>query len=275
MVCGEIVTYEFQRRGSVEVSGEVSVLGLVISLLFVVLPVVLSFVHRLALARSVLGAVIRALVQLTAAGALLVFVFESDTSLLWSWVWGGGMILFAAYTVYRRAPEVPGMFFIGLRAFTFAAIVTWGVLFGFAIVEISPMTIVPLTGMMIGNSLNALVLVARAAAEGVRENRDEIEARLALGLSSVDAARPVLRRALRTGLTPQIETLRALGVVYLPGAMTGLILAGMSPFSAVRMQLVIMYMVLGATCTNVTVAGIGVIRKSFTTDHRLAPHIFR
>jgi putative ABC transport system permease protein len=96
------------------------------------------------------------------------------------------------------------------------------------------------------------------------------EARLrALGQASRQAAAPYVRAALRAALTPQIETTKATGLVFLPGAMTGLILAGVAPLQAVLVQAVVMFLVLAATATTTVVIALGLIRRLFTPDHRL------
>ena len=86
-----------------------------------------------------------------------------------------------------------------------------------------------------------------------------------------DAARPYVRQALRTALIPQIETTKAVGIVFLPGAMTGLILAGVAPLDAVLVQMVVMYFILGSAATVTTVVTLGLVRTIFTRDHRIAP----
>ena len=83
--------------------------------------------------------------------------------------------------------------------------------------------------MMIGNSMTATVLAGRRLTEELRDKRDEVEARLALGQASRQAAAPTYAPALRAALTPQIETTKAIGLVFLPGVMTGLIRAGVRP----------------------------------------------
>jgi putative ABC transport system permease protein len=123
--------------------------------------------------------------------------------------------------------------------------------------------------MMVGNSMSSTVLAARRTVAEIAERRLEVEARLALGLSSADAGRPHLRRALRTAILPQIEQTKAVGLIALPGAMTGLILAGVDPVDAVQVQLAVMYLILGSVATSVTVVGLGLSRRLFTADHRL------
>src|SRR5665811_1106454 len=83
-----------------------------------------------------------------------------------------------------------------------------------------------------------------------------------------DAFRPYLRSALRTALIPQIETTKAVGIVFLPGAMTGLILAGVDPIEAVRVQIVVMYLVLGSVAVSAITVALGLSRTLFTPDQR-------
>jgi putative ABC transport system permease protein len=149
------------------------------------------------------------------------------------------------------------------------AVVSLGVIFGLGIFPIEARTVVPLAGMMIGNSMAATVLASRRIVGELRDNRDEVEARLALGHPSRDAARPYVRAALRDALVPQIESTKAVGLVILPGAMTGLILAGVDAVDAVQIQLAVMYLVLGSVATSVTVVGVGLTRRLFTPDHRV------
>jgi len=117
--------------------------------------------------------------------------------------------------------------------------------------------------------MNAAVLAARRIVEALRDKRLEVEARLAPGQPSHGAARPHVRAALRTALVPQIETTKAVGIVFLPEAMTGLILAGVDPLDAVLVQAVVMYLVLGSTATATSVVAVGLVRRLFTPDHRL------
>jgi putative ABC transport system permease protein len=163
------------------------------------------------------------------------------------------------------------MFVLALTAFATSAVVSLGVLFGFGVFPLQARALIPLAGMMVGNAMTATVLVGRCVFEELRDKRPEVEARLALGISSREAARPYLRSALRTALIPQIESTKAVGIVFLPGAMTGLILAGVDPMKAVLVQAAVMYLVLGSAATTTTVIALGVSRRLFTRDHRLVP----
>ena len=243
--------------------------GLAASLVLVAVAVALSAWQRLHQTPSILWACARALVQLVLVGAGLLLVFEGP---LWlSAVWVVLIVLYAGVTVWRRAPEVPRMLTLSLVAMTTAAVVTLGVIFGLGIFPLEPRALVPLAGLMLGNSMSNTVLAARRVVEEVRDHRDEVEARLALGQSSTHAARPFVRRAIRAALIPQLESTKAVGVVALPGTMTGLILAGASPTQAVLVQVAIMYLILGAVATTATTVALGVAQRLFTHDHRLLP----
>jgi len=243
--------------------------GLALSALLVVVAIVVSLWKRLGLERSIAWAATRALVQLFAIGLLLQVLLRPGVSILWAWIWVAVMIVIAAITIRQRAPEVPGLLQLALLAFGASAILTLGVLFGLGVFEVNVRTLIPLAGLMIGNSLAATVLVGRRLVEDFRDKRDEVEARLALGQPAHVAAKPYVRAALRTALIPQIETTKAVGLVVLPGAMTGLILAGVSPLNAVMVQASVMYLVLGSVAITTSVVALGVQRRLFSSDHRL------
>jgi putative ABC transport system permease protein len=234
--------------------------GLALSLLLVAVAIGISLWRRLGLEPSLAWSAARAIVQLLAVGYLLKILLEPDVSYWWAWIWVAAMILIASWTVRRREPAVPNVFELALIAFTGSAILTLGVLFGFDVFE---------PGLMIGNSVGATVLVARRLVEEFRDKRDEVEARLALGQPALEASQPYVRSALRTALIPQIETTKVVGLIALPGSMTGLILAGVDPIDAVRVQAAVMYLILGSAATTTTVMAIGIQRRLFTRDHRL------
>ena len=243
--------------------------GLLLSFLLVAVAVLLSAWRRLGLETTIIWASIRAIVQLLAVGGALELLLRPNTSIAWSFLWVAGMVVFAAATVQRRARDVPRLFSLSLAAFGTAAVIVLGVLFGLGVFPLDARTLIPLAGLMIGNSMTATVLVARRVYEELRDKRDEVEARLALGQTSWDAAAPYVRGSLRTALIPQIETTKAVGLVFLPGAMTGLILAGVDPIDAVLVQAAVMFIVLGSVTTTTTVVALGVRRRLFTHDHRL------
>ncbi|HEX8804484.1 MAG TPA: iron export ABC transporter permease subunit FetB [Acidimicrobiales bacterium] len=243
--------------------------GLALSLLLVAVAIAISLWRGLRLEREMLWATGRALVQLLATGYVLVLVIDEDAPIALAWAWVAVMVVVAAVTVRRRAPEVPGIGRLALAATAASAALSLLVVFGLGVYPRVGRAIVPIAGMMVGNAIGSTVVAARRIIGELSDRRDEVEARLALGQPWQEASKPFVRSAMRTALTSQIESTKAVGLVFLPGAMTGLILAGADPVDAVLVQAAIMYLILGAVATNVVVVGLGLARRLFTPDHRL------
>ena len=247
---------------------DISFIGLALASSLVLVAVLLSTWQHLGLGRQILWASVRALVQLLVIGFVLAFLLQPGRSLWWSVAWVILMLPFAADVVARRAPQVPQVRRLSLVAFGVTSFVILGLLFGLGVVPLEPRTLVPLAGMMIGNSMTATVLVATRIVAEFKEQRPRIEVRLALGFLAKEAFQPYLRSAMKTALVPQIETTKAVGIVFLPGAMTGLILAGVDPIEAVRVQVVVMYLVLGSVAVSTSTVAVGLSRTLFTPDQR-------
>ena len=249
--------------------GDVGWWGLAASLLLIAITVAISVWRKLGLERDVLVATGRALAQLLGVGYVLAVIIDPDQPVVYSWAWLVFMVGFASWTVSRRAPEIPGILPLALAALSASTAVTVAVIFGLGIFPPEGRAIVPVGGMMVGNAMTSTVVAGRRIVAEFSEKRADVEARLALGQPWQEASRPSLRAALRTAMISQVETTKAVGLVFLPGAMTGLILAGVDPVDAVRVQAAIMFLILGAVSINVVVVGTGVTSKLFTDDHRL------
>ena len=250
-------------------NGPVELVGAVASGMLVLVAVSVSWWAGLRLERDLITAALRAAAQLALLGIVLVAILTPGQPLILSWLWVAVMIVFAGWTVQRRVPAVPRIWLLSMGAFAASAFVTLGVLFGAGVFPVNSTTVVPLAGLMIGNSMTATVLVTRRVMAEFKDRRLEIEARLALGQPSSQAAAPYLREAVRTALIPQIETTKAVGIVFLPGMMVGLLLAGVTPLGAVQAQLVIMYLVLGSVAVTTSVIALGLRRILFTPAHQL------
>lgn len=244
-------------------------LGLGASLAFVAISIALTGWQHLGLSRAIVVAVGRSLVQMVIVGAALVPIVNPDTPLAWSWAWVVGVVVFSSITVSRRVPQVPGLVWVSLLANMAVATVGLSIVFGFGVFELNGRALVPVAGMVVGNSMKAGVVAANRVADAASDHRREIEAGLALGMSVQQAAQRLIRSALRTAISPQVEQTAALGIVFLPGAMTGLILAGVDPLDAVRAQLALMYVILAGVVIAATVTGLGTLRRLTTADHTL------
>ncbi len=121
----------------------------------------------------------------------------------------------------------------------------------------TPRFALPLFGMILGNTMTGVSLGLDTLNSSVHRERTAIEAQLALGATRWSATAPFVRRALRSGFMPIINAMAATGVVSLPGMMTGQILSGVDPTEAVKYQLLIMFLIGGATGFGVLIAVLG------------------
>jgi putative ABC transport system permease protein len=243
--------------------------GVAASLVLIVVAAAVSWRERLGLERSIAWAATRAAVQLGVIGAGLGLVLADDAPLVWSILWVVAMVVIGGVTVGRRVPAVPGLTVVATAALGGALAVSLAVVFGFGMFELEPRTLVPSAGMLLGNGIGATVLAARRTLLELDDHRAEIEVRLSLGLTGPAAVRPHVREALRTAVTPQIEQTKIVGLIALPGTMTGLLLAGVDPLDAVAVQGAVMFLILGSVAITGVVVGRGVAHRLLTPDHRL------
>jgi len=245
-----------------------SFINVAVALLMVAVAVGLSFWERLSLERDILLACVRAFVQLLAIGYVIQLVFDSG-SFWFVLLLLGAMVLFATITSGRRLRPVPGAYAIAGVSIALAATFTIVLLVGLGVIPGTARYVVPLGGMVVGNAMNIVSVVGVRLKEEMEGERRSIEASLALAASPAQAARPSLRRAARVAMLPIIDNTKTIGLVFLPGAMTGMILAGDDPLDAVKLQAIVMYMLIGTVAIAASCAGLLVQRRLFTRDSQL------
>lgn len=247
---------------------------LVLAALLLVLNGALSIGFRLGLERSMAAAAVRMVAQLLIVGLVLKFVFE-QSSPLWTALVALVMLAAAAYeSVVRQDRPLKGWgaYVLGAApAFAAGLLATFIAVAGIIGAEpwYAPRFLLPVLGMVLGNALSGVCLVLDQIGDGLVRERGAIEARLALGASRTEATGEVLRRALKTGMMPILTTMTASGIIALPGMMTGQILAGAEPLEAAKYQIMILFVIAGATGLAVVAAGLGAIAALTDDRHRL------
>jgi len=239
--------------------------------LLVVMNGVLSLALHLKLERQLAIAAVRMVVQLVLVGYVLTFLFAA-VSPLWTAVAAIIMILFAAReTVVRQKRRLQGLWRYGLGAG--CTLLAAGTVTMFSLLTqlrpepwYHPRYALPLLGMILGNTMTGISLGLDVLTNGLVRERSAVEAHLALGGTRHQALLPIIRDALRSGFMPTINGMAAIGLVSLPGMMTGQILAGVEPTDAVKYQLLIMFLIAGGTGLGTLAAVIGGGR--LLTDHR-------
>ena len=246
---------------------------LLLCLLFVAVAGCASIALRLRLERDLLWGTVRAFAQLFLVGYVLDIVFALDRPLLVMAVFVF-MVFWAAHAVRGRVRDPQ----IAVFAPTFLSMVisylAVTVLVTAVVIQVdpwwTPQYFIPLGGMIAGNSMNAISLSLERMLRDFRQQRAQIELALVLGATGAEATAPILRAAIRAGMIPSINALMTVGLVSLPGMMTGQILSGTAPGEAVRYQIVVMLMLVASTTIGATLVTYVVRRRCFTRAHQLS-----
>jgi putative ABC transport system permease protein len=238
------------------------------SLALVAVAVAVSFWRRAELEQDIAVAVLRSFLQLTAVGYVIQAIFDTDSLWLVAALLAG-MVGFGAWTARGRAKAVPGATAPIVLALAVAAAVTLGLVIGLHVFKAEPRYLVPVGGMVIGNSMTAVAVALNRLADEMHEGRRQIEAMLALGATSFQAARATLARSLRSGMIPLVDSTKTTGIVFFPGTMVGMLIAGAEPVDAVRLQLVLLWVLLGAVALAGLIAVSLGYRGFFTDAHQL------
>lgn len=214
-----------------------------ITLLLVAIAIAVSLGLKLRLESELGIAVVRATAQLAAVAALIKLVFENPP---YSVLFIAVMLGAASWTSGRRLTGVPNGTSIALVAIAAASSVAIAILFGLGVFQPEPRYLLPIAGILIGNSMNAVSVAGRLLREEITSRTLEIETRLALGVRARDALGPNVRRSISTSLVPLIDSTKNVGIIALPGGFVGMILGGATPQDAARVQAIILFMLLGA-----------------------------
>lgn len=238
------------------------------SLALVALAVAVSYWRKADLERDIVVATVRSFVQLTAIGYAIELIFEVDT--LWLvFLLLAVMVVFGALTARHRARKVPGAFLPLLIGLAIAGAGTLGLVVALGVFEATPRYLVPVGGMVIGNAMTASAVALNRLGDELGEAREKIEATLALGATAQEAAAPFVRRALRSGMIALVDSTKTTGLIFFPGTMVGMLLAGADPVDAVRLQLILLYTLLGSVAIAGLVATTLAYRNFFTPAQQL------
>ena len=208
----------------------------------------------LGMEKDIFISAIRAFFQLFFTGYVLQFIFGANNPYLTIGILVI-MTLIAGKDASKRGQGLPKVFFIVTASIALGEIITLGILLIIKVITFVPNEAIPLSGMILGNSMVAASVALDRLKGSMVQRKAEIEALLALGASPRQAVTNVLKETLRTAIIPTVDRLKTMGIVSLPGMMSGLILAGQDPTQAVKYQIVVMFMLtLTVTVTTVAIA---------------------
>ncbi len=250
---------------------ELAWLDIVLAAGLILMAAGLSRWQVVGLTKDILVGAVRAVLQLVLVGYVLVYIFQIDR---WYLVLLALLVMLGIATreaVARQAKRSPALLGIVGGAMLVGSGLT--LVYVGAVVQMepwyNPRYVIPLFGMIVGNAMNAAALAAERLSGEIDARRAEIEAYLALGAAPAFATREAVRRAIRASMIPMVNSLAVVGVVALPGMMTGQILAGASPLTAVRYQILVMFMLMAAVAITGTLVTLQLRKTYFTPAEQL------
>ncbi|MGG3884056.1 ABC transporter permease [Brevibacillus panacihumi] len=235
---------------------------------FVLIALMLSTWQKLGMGKDIVIGTVRCTVQLLAIGYVLQFVFHSN-----HFGFIGALLLMmisvASWNASRRGARLKGIYWLIFASLSVTEIVTMGLMILLGLVTPIPQYLIPMSGMIIGASMIVCSLLITQMNQETASSRGEIEALLSLGATRRQAIQDVMKRSIKASMIPTFDTMKTIGLVQLPGMMTGMIIAGASPIEAVRYQILIMLIFSSAAAISAVMISLLSYRLWFTKDSML------
>lgn len=227
--------------------------SLLISSSLVLVALLFSYFQKLKLEKEIIISIVRAIVQLVIVGYLLNYIFGFNSP-----VFTTLLLLFmtfnAAYNASKRGKGIKSGLLISFISIVTGTIITLSILVFSGALKYKPDQIIPVGGMIISNAMVALGLCYKQLVLNFKNKREEVETKLSLGADILPSSIEIIRNAIKTGMIPTIDSAKTLGIVSLPGMMTGLILAGTPPIEAIKYQIMVTFMLLSTTSISSFIA---------------------
>ena len=242
--------------------------SLLLSYGLVIAAILISYYNHLKIEKELVSSSLRATLQLIVVGFVLEMILKiENTFVLFLILFFMSMI--AGVISGNRGKHIPNSHGIAILGIAVGSLATFGLLYGVGVIQPEARYAIPLGGMIIGNSMKASSLAMDRLISELGHQRKRIETLLALGATARQATVGSVGVAVKAAMIPTIDTMKTVGLVHLPGIMTGFIIAGGSPITAVKYQLAVMYMLAGATGITCLLVTLMAYRQCFTRDLQL------
>ena len=231
-----------------------SITSLILMVIFIIIPIVISKSLKLGLEKDTVIAGIRSFIQLLIVGYILQFIFDKDNPIF--------MILMvvliigaATQNARKKGLSIPGITWKLLLAYVSIELITRGILIGLKIIPPTPQYVIPITGMVIGNAMVLSILFLNRFISEIQQNENLVKLILSLGGTPKQAIHKQLMTSIQTSAIPTIEQQKTIGLVQLPGMMSGQIIAGADPIDAVFFQILIVFILITSAVTTSVILG--------------------
>ena len=242
--------------------------SLALALMLVVVAILISHKEKLALEKDILWSVGRAIIQLIIVGYVLKYIFSVDDASLTLL-----MVLFicfnAAWNAQKRSKYITKAFISSFIAITVGAGITLAVLILSGSIEFIPMQVIPIAGMIAGNAMVAVGLCYNNLGQRFISEQQQIQEKLSLAAPPKQASAILIRDSIRAALIPTVDSAKTVGLVSLPGMMSGLIFAGIDPVKAIKYQIMVTFMLLSTASLSTIIACYLTYRKFYNSRHQL------
>ncbi|XAR50972.1 hypothetical protein NMG60_11005451 [Bertholletia excelsa] len=244
-----------------------------LALVVVLMAIVMSYLQRLGLEGEMIYSIFRAFLQLSIIGFVLQFIFSQENS-AWILLAYLFMVCVAGYTAGQRAKHVPRGKYVAGASILAGTAVTMLLLVVLNVFPFTPRYIIPVAGMMVGNAMTVTGVTMKRLRDDIKIQMNLVETALALGATPRQATIQQVKRALVIALSPVVDNAKTVGLISLPGAMTGLIMGGASPLEAIQLQIVVMNMLLGASTVSSIMSTYLCWPAFFTKAYQLETKVF-
>lgn len=247
---------------------EINNFSLILSTALLLVAIFVAYKEKLGLSNDIFIAGLRAVIQLFIIGYVLKYVIEVDDFFITLI-----MVLFivfnAGFNAHKRSEGISNSLMISLVSIGTGTAITLSIMIVSGAIEWVPSQIVPITGMIASNAMVAIGLTYRALYSKFTDQRQQVLEKLALGATEKQASMSIIRESVKTGMSPSIDSTKTVGLVSLPGMMSGLIFAGVDPTEAIRYQIVVMFMLIAVTSIASFIASYLAYREYYNDRNQL------
>ena len=242
--------------------------SLAFSMVLVLIAIVVSYREKLGLEKDIVWSICRAVVQLIIVGYVLKYIFNVNHAVLTLL-----MVLFicfnAAWNAKKRSKYIDKAFISSFIAITTGTALTLAVLVLSGSIAFTPMQVIPISGMIAGNAMVAVGLCYNNLGQRFSSEQQQLQEKLSLGATPKVASARLIRESIRSSLIPTVDSAKTVGLVSLPGMMSGLIFAGIDPVKAIKYQIMVTFMLLSTASLSTIIACYLTYRKFYNARHQL------
>ncbi|MGD6964835.1 ABC transporter permease [Rossellomorea vietnamensis] len=252
---------------------DIELTRLIAAYIFVLVLILIVKVRKISREKQIAIATMRMTIQLILAGYILTYIFDNPHPLLTIMIIMI-MEIFAIRNVFKQVREklskqMKSIITVSMLSGSLASLLYFNLIVIHFSPWYDPRYFIPIAGMIIGNSMTGITLGVKTLIQGFSASRARIEGALMLGAEPREAAKPYVDNAFDSAVLPTINNMLGMGIVFLPGMMTGQILSGISPLLAIEYQIAILLGILGSVSLTVIIFLLLGYRTFFTKDSRL------